>query len=248
MSVELDVRNFLSGPGSAESTCSTSFTFVGPMRKSGPRFPVQAVTIQEYGGLMPHGFQDGREQTYRRNDVQVRVRSAPNGYVAGKALADAIWMTMNRPSLASISTASTEYIRIQPNQSGPVFMGENDTEQPEWSINVRLESLVEKGVGMVGLYYGGSAVDIDTEAEVTDNLTAESVAPRLFPYDVAITAASGQYSWVAVPDSANLETLSVNGFPGGFTDYATVSVSGATYSVWRSVNTGLGSFVVRLSS
>lgn len=248
MSVELDVRSFLVGAGSTESTCSTSFTFVGPMRKSGPRFPVEAVTIQEYGGLMPHGFQDGREQTYRRNDVQVRVRSAPNGYVAGKARADAVWATLNRPSLASVSTSSTEYVRIQPVQSGPVFMGENDTEQPEWSINVRLESLVEKGVSMVDLYYGGSSVDIDTEAEVLANLTAESVAPRLFPRDLPITAASGQYSWVVVPDSANLDTLSVNGFPGGFTDYATVSVSGATCSVWRSVNVGLGSFVVRLSS
>lgn len=144
MNTELDVRNWLIGAGSAVSTCSTSFTFVGPMRKSKPNFPDQAVTIREYGGLMPHGYLDGSTQTYRRTDVQIRVRAPVNGYTTGKALAEAVWQAMNRPNLASFSFgasgASVAYIRIQPLQSAPVFMGENDVEQPEWSINVRLES------------------------------------------------------------------------------------------------------------
>jgi hypothetical protein len=156
VSVESDVRAFLTGPGFTKSGCTTSFTFVGPMRKAGPRFPTKAVTILEYGGLMPHGFQDGREQTYRRNDVQIRVRGEPNGYVATKALADNIWMTLNRPNLASFSSSTVDYVRIQPTQSGPIFLGENDVEQPEWSINVRLESLTYRGVYDIGVYNSGT--------------------------------------------------------------------------------------------
>jgi hypothetical protein len=142
MSVETDVRDWLVGLGASTSGCSTSFTFVGPMRKSKPNFPALAVTIQEYGGLMPHGFQDGREQTYRRNDVQIRVRAPVNGYLTGKGLADAIWAAMNRPNLASFSSATVTYVRIQPTQSGPVPLGENDVEQPEWTVNIRLESAI----------------------------------------------------------------------------------------------------------
>jgi hypothetical protein len=163
MTVESDVRAWLVGGG---GVASTSYTFVGPMRKSGPRFPVEAITIQEYGGLKPHGFLDGREQTYRQNDVQIRVRAAPNGYIEGKARADAAWTAMNRPNSASFSSTTVQYIIIEPMQSGPVFIGENDVEQPEWTINVRATSLIEFAGNLNQVYYG-SAVTVSTASQAS---------------------------------------------------------------------------------
>ena len=76
--------------------------------------------------------------------------------MAAKALADNVWMTLNRPNLASFSSSTVDYVRIQPTQSGPIFLGENDVEQPEWSINVRLESLITlSGVYDLGVYDAG---------------------------------------------------------------------------------------------
>lgn len=138
MSVEIDVRTFLTGPAISQSGCSTSFTFVGPMRPGKGGFPLEAVTIQEYGGPQPYGFLDNRSQTYRQVDVQVRVRGQVGGYAVAKGRADRIWNALNRCSVASFSSATRTYVRIEPLNSGPQFIGEDDTECPEFTLNVRL--------------------------------------------------------------------------------------------------------------
>jgi hypothetical protein len=240
MSVESDVRTWLIGGGGVSSA---SYTFVGPMRKSGPRFPVRAITIQEYGGLKPHGFLDGREQTYRQNDVQVRVRGEPNGYIAGKADADAAWSAMNRPNTASFSSATVAYVIVEPMQSGPVFIGENDVEQPEWTINVRVTSLIEFAGDLNRVYYG-SAVTVSTASQAMA-LNRVEFPDRLLPYDLSVSGASGQYVWLVA--ESDIGSFSVNGFPGGFISTGTVSIASTTYVLNRSAQTSLGNFVVRLA-
>lgn len=138
MSVEIDVRTFLTGTAASQSGCSTSFTFVGPMRPAKGGFPIEAVVIQEYGGPQPYGFLDGRTQTYRQVDVQIRVRGAVGGYAVAKGRAERIWNALNRCSGASVSSATRSYVRIEPLTSGPQFIGEDDTECPEFTLNVRL--------------------------------------------------------------------------------------------------------------
>lgn len=137
MSAEIDLRNFLL-LDPATSQCSSSFTFVGPMRPAVGGFPEEAVSIQAYGGLQPHGFIGGGTRTQRRSDVQIRVRGKINSYIATQARAQAIWHYVNMPSVASISTGSTAYSIVQPFQSDPIFIGENDVEQPEFTFTVRL--------------------------------------------------------------------------------------------------------------
>lgn len=141
MSVERDVRTYLTGAGANVSGCSTSFTFVGPMRPGKTPFPIEAVVIQEYGGPQPKAFLDNRGQTYRKVDVQIRLRGPNGSYLRIKERADAVWRAMNRVSSGSISTASCTYVRVEPLQSGPLFIGEDDQECPEFTVNVRLEHL-----------------------------------------------------------------------------------------------------------
>jgi hypothetical protein len=141
MSVELDVRTFLAI--TVASTSSGMF-FVGPIRKTTPnKLPAPGVFIMEYGGPPPHQFQSGGTQpTYRRTNVQIRVQSPINGYLTGKALADRIWSAMDHPSnatLTGISSGSRQYVFVRPLQSAPVYIGQNDTEQDQFSINVGLE-------------------------------------------------------------------------------------------------------------
>lgn len=141
MSVEIDVRTYLTGAGFAQSGCSTSFTFVGPMRPGKSPFPIEAVVIQEYGGPQPNAFLDRRGQTYRKTDVQVRLRGPSGSYLRIKSRADAVWNALNRVSSGSISSATRTYVRIEPLQSGPLFIGEDDQECPEFTVNVRLEHM-----------------------------------------------------------------------------------------------------------
>lgn len=93
------------------------------------------------GGLNPNEYMTGTQglSTYRRADVKVRVRSAPNDYATGSALAEDTWTSFQAPSSASLSTASTTYCRVTCFESAPIYMGLNDVEQDEWAFTVRVE-------------------------------------------------------------------------------------------------------------
>lgn len=231
MTVTVDVRNYLLNVSAA----SAGGCFLGPMRKAAGGFPVDAITIAAYGGPQPHGYQDGSNQTYRSEDVQLRVRGPVNGFVTTLARAESLWTAMNRPSSASISTGSALYVRVQPLQSGPIWMGEDDQERPEFSINVRLESQDVTQL-FFPFYYGATATDIDTEAEVV-SLSSDSATSFV---DFEATASTSQYLWYAAPTSLGTPTFTVNGFEGGFQFNASVSVASVAYSIYRSVHTNLG--------
>jgi hypothetical protein len=108
------------------------------MRPANDRYPAKAVSIFEQGGLKPQPFiSNNARKTFKRADVQIRVRGAIGTYLQTKSHADTVWNALNRPSTASVSTASTTYISIEPFQSAPSSFGENDEEQPEFVFTVR---------------------------------------------------------------------------------------------------------------
>lgn len=139
MSVETDVQTFIR----TTVASAASLTFVGGVRKQGSGVPATAVFIAEYGGGAPNQFMNARAvDTYRRANIQVKVRGAINGYVATKTLANDIWNALDHPSNVTMtfcSGGSRNYTFIRPMQSGPVYIGQNDTEQDMFSINLNIQ-------------------------------------------------------------------------------------------------------------
>ena len=135
--VEKDLRGLLLLRG----TTTASNTFIGPVRKAGPFIPDQAIFIRTQGGLNPNEYLDGRNgvSTYRIVDAKVRVRSPVNQYDTGSTLAESAWRSMQACSVASLSTASTQYVRVTCFESAPYYLGINDQEQDEWEFTVRAE-------------------------------------------------------------------------------------------------------------
>jgi hypothetical protein len=140
MSAEIDVRTFLCS-GASIAGVSTGNCFVGPVRKAGGYVPGKSVFVKEYGGMEPSPYMDATRKTYRSFDVQVMVRGDVNQYVGTRALADSVWHKMDRASAATVSTASTTYVRIVCAQSAPIYVGQDDQERDLFSVNVRLEAI-----------------------------------------------------------------------------------------------------------
>jgi hypothetical protein len=142
MNVETDLRTYLTtSSGFAISGCTPSATYVGPVRKVGGTVPADATFIQVFGGLMPQGFQDGRNQTDRATDVQIRVRGRKDAYLQTFARAEAAWRAVNRAELSLAASSGVQYYRVQPLQSAPIYIGQDDQEHDEFTVNVRCHSL-----------------------------------------------------------------------------------------------------------
>lgn len=94
----------------------------------------------------------------------------------------------------------------------------------------------------------GTGVDTEAEIEALGNSALASSRGRSF----TVNAAGGQYIYYAFPDAYGAATFTVGGFEGGFDDMGTVSLTNAygvtaTYRLYRSTNTGLGSTNVVVS-
>lgn len=140
MSAEIDTRVFIASTASI-SGVTTANCFVGPIRKSGGFIPGKAVFIKEYSLSAPSPYMDATRKTYRSFDLQIIVRGDINQYSATRQMADDVWHKMDRASTASLSTASTSYVRITCAQSAPIYLGQDDQERDLFSVNVRLEAL-----------------------------------------------------------------------------------------------------------
>ena len=235
MNVELDVRTYLVGSGATMSGCSTSFTFVGPVRKKGAGVGVEAVFIRQFGGLMPNGFMDDRGQTRRSTDVQVRIRGKVNDYINTRIRAENIWVALNRTERLLDAVSSTvDYFRVEPLQSSPTYIGQDDQEHDEFVVNARVHSL--NYADPLGTIYYGAAPTLVDEAAVLA-LTSQVTARHS---DFSATAASGEYIWYVYPISLGTPQFTFNNFTGGFQSVATLSVSGVNCAVQRSNQPGLG--------
>jgi hypothetical protein len=92
--------------------------------------PHKAVFAAEYGGLAPMPL-IGVGRDIRSMSVQVMVRGEPDDTDGARTLAWAVWNSLQR-------TAPNGYIDCLCNQSGPVYLGKDDTEHPKFSVNLSL--------------------------------------------------------------------------------------------------------------
>lgn len=94
------------------------------------------------------------------------------------------------------------------------------------------------------VFYGVSAVVIDTEAEI--EALASSALQSSRAATISVTPGVGEYIYYVIPSSYGTPTFTVGGFAGGFSLVASaVSVTNAysvtqNYDVWRSDNANLG--------
>lgn len=92
--------------------------------------PHKAVFAAEYGGTSPMPLL-GVGKDVRAFYVQVLVRGEPDTEDVTRTLAFAVWNSLQK-------TAPNGYIDCMCNQSGPVYLGKDDTEHPKFSINLQL--------------------------------------------------------------------------------------------------------------
>lgn len=135
MNVESDVRALLI---STVTSCSSLNTFIGPFRKlTAGRIPAPSVFIQEYSYTSPTPYMDSKEFLPLRNtSCHIKIRGGPQAYVNTKALAEAIWVACDRPSMTSSS--SIHYVSVLPQASGVMYIGTNDVEGDEFVVNINI--------------------------------------------------------------------------------------------------------------
>jgi hypothetical protein len=105
--------------------------FDGPVRPSTqPGVPHEAVFCLASGGPGPIEFVRANAGPDIKNaSVQVRVRSEVGDHTGGQALARSVWTALQRASVAG-------YMSVTAAQSEPVYLGQDDLEHHEWSVNI----------------------------------------------------------------------------------------------------------------
>ena len=108
--------------------------FRGPIRPSisstGTSIPHEAVFCLTTGGPAPREFIQGNTgPDMKFANVQVRVRSNVGSFGSGQTLAATVWTTLQR-------AVFTDYMSVTLRESEPVYLGQDDTEHHEWTMNV----------------------------------------------------------------------------------------------------------------
>ena len=103
--------------------------FRGPVRPQSATIPHKAVFCLTTGGPAPltHDIKNGGPDI-KRGAVQVRVRSDVGKFEAGQLLATNAWNALQRAEAPG-------YMSITCRESAPVYLGLDDTEHHEWTIN-----------------------------------------------------------------------------------------------------------------
>lgn len=108
--------------------------FLGPEQAPESGTERAAVFILDTGNGDSYRF-GGTSTDYRTYSVQVVVRASHYDYAGGQSLAQACWDALNHAAIA-------EWIYCLPQQSGPVYVGEDDQRQHRWSLNFSLARTV----------------------------------------------------------------------------------------------------------
>ncbi len=133
MALENDIKAHLDAQ--AFSTSAAWTVFCGPRRVADPpAIPTRAGFVLQTGGTMASPYMDGDRTAYRYLRAQVRIRCEPNEYAAGRDLAANVWSTFQQPSGMTGS-----YTRVTCEQSAPLYMGRDDFQCHEWTVNVLAE-------------------------------------------------------------------------------------------------------------
>lgn len=121
--LEADMLALLNGVGGLVTGTNL---FKGPVKPSNVT-PAKSVFVQASGGPAPEHYRASTE--VRRRGVQVRVRSDGDARDAGQTLAELVLATLH-------GAAPAGYIRVESTTSQPLYLGENEAGQHEWSINL----------------------------------------------------------------------------------------------------------------
>ena len=104
--------------------------FLGPVREQAAGMPHKAVFCLATGGPSPLMHVQGNTgPDIKRSNVQIRIRSDVGAFAVGQALARSVWSALQRATF-------TGYMGIACRESEPVYLGQDDTEHHEWSVNV----------------------------------------------------------------------------------------------------------------
>ena len=104
--------------------------FLGPVRPKSPQVPLRSVfVVATPGGPGADGVY-GNPHKLRAAAVQVRIRH--DQYAAGVLKAQQIY-----DSLATTTPAT--YLILRMGQSGPLWIGQNESGEYEWSVNVEAQ-------------------------------------------------------------------------------------------------------------
>lgn len=128
----LDLATYLAATSTA-FTLGTNL-FVGPVRaavstSTGAVIPVECAFARDSAGPSPQPL-IGRTIDIPSAGVQLRVRGASTGYASAQALAQEAWnvLTNAKPS---------GYLDISADQSGPVYLRQDENGAHHWSLNFR---------------------------------------------------------------------------------------------------------------
>jgi hypothetical protein len=114
-----------------------STIFRGPVRPVGAGVPHKAAFCLATGGPAPESQCAANVgPDILRATVQVRVRGNVGDYGGGVGFARQIWTALQRATYSG-------YMGIVCRESEPVYLGRDDTEHDEWSVNV--ETTREEG-------------------------------------------------------------------------------------------------------
>ena len=127
---DLDVANLLATAGFG--TVGTTI-FRGQVRPPKAPIPHAALFVLASGGSNPEPYfsVSGSSASFYRCNVQVRVRGEVEGFGAAQTKAVAVRTALHLATLAG-------YVRCAVNQSLPYYLGMDDTEHPEFSVNATL--------------------------------------------------------------------------------------------------------------
>lgn len=115
----------------ALSLASGTNLFRGPVREVSADCPPTAVFCLTTGGPPPSPY-IGIGEDFRRSTVQVRIRSdLADTFETGQELARSVLTALQR---AVVSGYVWCYVR----ESEPNYLGQDDNENHEWSVNVEL--------------------------------------------------------------------------------------------------------------
>jgi hypothetical protein len=104
--------------------------FRGPVRPVGAGIPHKAAFCLATGGPAPLTHDAGNAgPDILRASVQVRIRGNVGDYANGVAFARAVWFALQRATY-------TGYMSVICQESEPIYLGRDDTEHDEWSVNV----------------------------------------------------------------------------------------------------------------
>ena len=129
---DLDVANYLAAASPSPSLGAVGVNiFRGPVRPAAPpSVPHQSVFVFSTGGPppVPYFVVGGDNANFYRANVQVRVRSTAETFSSGQTLALQVRDKLHLADLVG-------YVSCKVLNSTPMYLGQDDTEHHEFSVN-----------------------------------------------------------------------------------------------------------------